>query len=408
MVPVLLAPAIWTLYTMQHRGQKLGMVTMASSKKERKEGAPIAINWKRAVIDALIEIDFFALILLGFAFALILLPFTLAKSAAGGWSNPSMIAMLVVGFVILGAFVLFEMYVSPKPLMSHRILRNRAFIAAVVIDVFAQCSSAVRNTYFFSYVYAVKPWSNYVLIIFLGITTIGLSLVGPIAGIVQRITHRYKTMMIIGGVGKLIGYGVLIEPGSNAMSTGTGRLLAAQLLLCLASFSVVGARVGSQASVPHEDLSTVIYLLSLWSTLGSSVGGAIASAIWTNTMLDQMRKELPDVPEATLKTVYGSIAKLRSRYPSLDDPIRQGVIRAYSQVNGWIAITACVLAAIPIIATFWMPDYYLGKQHNTITQTGLDGSRVEVPENERRVVEETGEKKSWLIKMRDMYRRDVL
>lgn len=408
MVPVLLAPAIVTLYTMQARGKKAGMVTMASSKKERKEGAPIAMNWRRAIIDGLVEIDFFALILLGFAFALILLPFSLAKSASGGWSNPSMIAMLVVGFVILVLFVLFEIYLSPKPLMSNRILRNRAFLAAVAVDVFAQMSSAVRNTYFSSYIYAVKPWSNYVLIIFLGITTIGLSLVGPIAGLVQRLTHRYKTMMIVGSIGKLIGYGLLIDAGSNSMTTETGRLIASQLLLCLASFSVVGARVGSQASVPHEDLSTVIYLLSLWSTLGSSVGGAISSAIWTNTMLNRMRRELPDVPDATLQKIYGSIIKLRNQY-DLDSPIRQGVIRAYSQVNGYIAISSCCLAAIPIIATFWMPDYYLGKQHNAVTGTGLDGSRVEVPEEERRVVDETpAEQKSWLVRLRDMYRKDVL
>jgi hypothetical protein len=47
------------------------------------------------------------------------------------------------------------------------------------------------------------------------------------------------------------------------------------------AFSVVGSRVGSQASVPHEDLASVIALLSLWSSLGTSVGSATATAIWT-------------------------------------------------------------------------------------------------------------------------------
>lgn len=45
------------------------------------------------------------------------------------------------------------------------------------------------------------------------------------------------------------------------------------------AFSVVGSRVASQASVPHQDLASVIALLSLWTSLGSAVGSAIGESI---------------------------------------------------------------------------------------------------------------------------------
>ena len=51
------------------------------------------------------------------------------------------------------------------------------------------------------------------------------------------------------------------------------------------AFSVVGSRVASQASVPHQDLATVIALLSLWTQLGSAIGGAIAAGVWTYVVL---------------------------------------------------------------------------------------------------------------------------
>ncbi|KAF0317888.1 hypothetical protein GQ607_014912 [Colletotrichum asianum] len=413
-VPVLLVPAIFTLYSMQQRGEKMGMVTMAASKRLRtgaagdSESAGLSY-WMKLLGEGLIDIDIFGLIILGTAFSLILLPFTLAESAGGGWGSPRIIAMLVVGFVLLIGFVLFEMYVSPKPFMTKHILQNRTFLAAAAIYTFNQMASPVRNTYFSSYVYIIKQWSTYEWTIFLGITTMGLSIMGPIVGLIQRSTHRYKTMMVFGAVARLIAYGLLVQPNGN-MVQDTARLVVAQLLYCLGSFNVVGARVGSQASVPHEDMATIIAVLTLWSTLGSSVGSAVSSAIWTSEMLDRMRKEMPDVDEKTLAKLYGSIKKLRTTY-DFDDPIRQGAIRAYAYVNGHIAIAALLLAAVPLFATFFMPDFYLGKQQNAVTNTGLDGEAVDLPQREFRNEEASGtaqeQSRPFYYKWLAFYRKDA-
>ncbi|KAF7562603.1 hypothetical protein G7046_g1519 [Stylonectria norvegica] len=400
LVPVLLLPAIFTLYAMQRRGQKMGMVTMAGSKRLRtgavdhSDEQPTETkgfgHWVSLLYQGLIDIDILGLLVLGTSFSLILLPFTLAENADHGWSNASMIAMLVVGFVLLIAFVFLEIYVIPKPLMTKRILKNRTFIAAVFIYTFNQTASSVRNTYFSSYIYIIKEWTTYEWTIFLGITTMGLSIMGPIVGLIQRRTHRYKTMMVFGAVARILGYGLLVQP-SGRMVQGTARLVVAQLIFCLGSFNVVGARVGSQASVPHEDMASIISLLSLWSTLGSSVGSAVASAIWTNEMLNRMRQEMPGVNNKTILKLYGNIKKLRTAY-EFDDPARQGAIRAYAYVNGHISIVALCLAVVPLLATFFMPNFYLGKQQNAVTNTGLDGEMVDVPQQQQTGNPETAAK----------------
>lgn len=363
----------------------MGMVTMAASKRVRV-GSPNSDEakdsrdftyWLRLLHQGLIDIDIIGLVILAVAFALILLPFTIAERADGGWSNGGIIAMLVIGFVLLIVFVLYETCVASKPLMTKRILKNRTFLAAVNIYTFNQMASAVRNTYFSSYIYVIKEWSTYEWTIFLGITTMGLSILGPIVGLIQRRTHRYKSMMVFGAVARLIAYGILVQPNGR-MVQDTARLVVAQLLFCLGSFNVVGVRVGSQASVPHEDMASIIALLTLWSTLGSSVGSAVSSAIWTNQMLNRLEVELPDTDRATILKLYGNIRTLRTKY-AFDSPIRQGSIRAYAYVNGHIAITALLLATVPLIATFFMPDFYLGKQQNAVTSTALDGEPVDVP-----------------------------
>ncbi|WWC89100.1 uncharacterized protein L201_004018 [Kwoniella dendrophila CBS 6074] len=408
MVPVLLAPAIFTLYAMQIKGKKLGMTTLAGSKQQRvgnvdSEGLTKRA-WLRAMYNGIIEIDLLGLLLLAFGFALILLPFTLRKSAKGGWSNPSMIAMLVVGFVILILFGLYEIYLSPKPLMTRRILFNRAFLAAVVVSIFSQMASSVRNTYFFSYINVITPWSTYVQTIFVGITTIGLCIIGPVVGLIQRRTHRYKNLMVFGNAIRLVSYGLLIESATNTMTRSTAKLTLSQLIFCLISFSNVGIRVGTQASVPHEDMASIISLISLWSTLGSSVGGAIAAAIWTDMMPTQLSIELPNASPALVKKLYGSITAITAY--DYNDPIRQGVIRAYTKTSGHIAICSICLASIPLIATFFMPDYYLGKQQNAITNKGLAGEDVYVPKEE---TEEQGgtsiNEKGLLKRIRDKYRK---
>ncbi|KAH6692196.1 major facilitator superfamily domain-containing protein [Plectosphaerella plurivora] len=406
-VPVLLVPAIMTLYAMQRRGEKLGMVTMAASKRVRV-GIDEAVEsrgfkyWVKLLYAGLIEIDIVGLVILGFAFSLILLPFTIAEKADGGWRNGGIIAMLVMGFLLVIGFGLYERFIAEKPIMSKRIINNRTFFAAVAVYTFNQMASAVRNTYFSSYIYVIKDWTEFQWVMFLGITTMGLSLLGPIVGLVQRYTHRYKTLMVFGAGARMLGYGLLIS-SNGLMIQDTTRLVVAQLIFCLGSFNVVGARVGSQASVPHEDMASLIALLTLWSTLGSSVGSAVSSAIWTNQMLERMYIELPGVDKATVLKLYGSIRSLRKSY-AFDDPIRQGAIRAYEQVNGQIAITAICLAAVPLIASFLMPDFYLGKQQNAVTSTGLDGELVDVPR--RKTEEETTEKKPFHRRVLAAYYKD--
>ena len=320
MIPILLTPAIATLYYIQHKGKFMH----AESHPSIETTPATQSHWSR-IKDALIEIDMPGLLLLGFAFALILLPFTLAKGASNGWANPSMIAMIATGFVILVIFILFEIYIAPKPLMTKRIMKNRAFLSAVVIQVFSQCASSIRNTYLYSYISIIKPWGDYTVTIVIGITTIGLCLMGPITGLLQRYTHRYKTLMVIGAIARMLGYGILVVAGANAMTTQTGRIVASQLIFCLGSLVVVGARVGSQASVPHEDLASIISLISLWSTLGSSVGSAIASAIWTQRMQAQLAYELPGVSAATITKMYGSITYIKTF--DYDSATRAGVTR---------------------------------------------------------------------------------
>jgi Na+/melibiose symporter-like transporter len=125
--------------------------------------------------------------------------------------------MIVVGFMLMMVFVVHEIYIAPKPLMTKSIIQNRAFLAALGVDVCTQMASGLRTTYFASYVWIIKDWSQYAWTIFIGSVTLGLCFFGPIAGLIQRKTHRYKSLMVFGAVSKLLANGVLMAGNGGGL-----------------------------------------------------------------------------------------------------------------------------------------------------------------------------------------------
>ena len=60
----------------------------------------------------------------------LLLPFSLSSGAVGGYSNPSLIAMLAVGCVLLIAYVGYERFFARFPTAPLRLLKNKTFVMA--------------------------------------------------------------------------------------------------------------------------------------------------------------------------------------------------------------------------------------------------------------------------------------
>lgn len=386
-MPVLLLPAIFALYGIQRRAKKI--VDESSTAASGKRGV------MRTAWEGLVAVDIPGVILLGFAFALILLPLSLAESAEGGWTNTSMIVMEVMGFVILALFIMFELWVAPQPIMARKVIRNKVFLAALGANLFEQLTTSVGSNYFSSYMYIIKDWPNYTWTVFIGIRTLSLTVFSIIYGLYMARFHRYKTLMVVGVVVKIVGYAMCFE-SHNRFTKDTAVLAISEILIGVSAFTAMGSRVGAMASVPHEDMASIIAAYFLWTYLGSSAGFAIASAIWTNNMLKFMREETPPgTSEETLRTIYGSITALRTEYAP-GDPIREGAIRAYTRTNGIIYIVAATVTVLSVFCAISMPsrflpfffsryqayhltDYYLGKQQNAVTNTGLDGMPVDVP-----------------------------
>ncbi|KAH8830058.1 MFS general substrate transporter [Flagelloscypha sp. PMI_526] len=373
LMPVVMAPALSVLFWAEFKAQKDGLVNIASSSWEKRhEGKDVKPTYWRLVVDFFIHIDGVGLILLGFGFALLLVPFSLYKTANQGWHNPSLIAMLVLGGVFLIAFGLWEWKFAKYPLMPKRVI-NRTFMGALIIDVTYMMSGNMRSTYYSSWVYVVKDWSLENWTYFTNTLTVGLCVFGLLAGLILRATHRYKWLQISGLCIRIVGMGLTLH--ARGASATDAELVWTQLLIAIGgAFSVVGSRVASQASVPHQDMAQVIANLSLWTSLGGSIGSSIAAAVWSGKMQDNMHKYLPNATDKTITTLYGSIKNARKS----DAATRAGVILAYNDTVRLLYIPALVLSFIPLLAASFMQNFYLDDRQNAVEAKGISGETVEV------------------------------
>lgn len=234
----------------------------------------------------------------------------------------------------------------------------------------------LRGLYWDSYVYIAKPWSYQNWVYYGNTLTLALCLAGPIAGLLQRWTHRYKTLQLFGLCLKIIGIGLMLD-GHRATENTAAMVICQILIGAGGAFSVVGSRVASQASVPHQDVALAISLLSLWSKIGSSIGAAVVTVIWSSQMPDQLRANLPsNATEADVTKIFGSVRSIRDLY-DFDSPMRQGSIEAYRQTLYYCIVPALALSFIPLVAACFQTNFYLGKQQNAVTNVGNDGLPLE-------------------------------
>lgn len=118
-----------SLFPNQRKASKMGLLPPSAWKNIRQI---------HVLKNVLFELDVGGILLLSAAFALILIPFTIAAKQDGGWHNGSIIAMLVVGLICLIGLPLWESgkKLAPRPLIPIHLLKNRTFCAGCGIGLF--------------------------------------------------------------------------------------------------------------------------------------------------------------------------------------------------------------------------------------------------------------------------------
>ncbi|KAM5541824.1 hypothetical protein V8D89_004553 [Ganoderma adspersum] len=372
LIPVALSPLLVTLFWAEQKAKRLGLVTVPTQEGQRELSSSSLPRRACAFVQ---QLDVVGLLLIGTSVALILLPLTLAPRAHGQWHNPSMIAMLVVGVVLLPAVAVWEAVFAKWPAIPRRFLFNRTVIIAAWISFFEFFSYSLTATYLYSFVLITKDWSLVDITYFNQAQSVALVVFGILGGLSMTFLRRAKWVLAAGLAVRLLGVGLMIH--SRGANGSAAEIVWTQILQGMGGgFSTVAASVAAQASVPHVDMATATAILFVWSEIGSAVGSAVSGAIWTSEMPVKLAEHLPDVDQATRDSLFGSITDVMA-FP-FGDPTREGVIAAYGDVMLLMLIAATVIAAVSFLLAFGMPNWYLGDSQNAVDATDLKGERSDL------------------------------
>ena len=339
-------------------------------------------SWKgQSVVGGLThlwyELDIMGLLLLSAAFALVLIPLTLAANAKGHWHNASIIAMVVIGCVCLVVFPLWESTrkLAPRPFLSLRLLTNRNVLAGcgIAFFYFAVFYTSIQP-YFYSYLQVVQNDSITAAGHIVQTFTFTSTVTAICISVIIKYTRHYKFYITAGACIYLMGIGLMIRyrsPGSS-----TGQIVGTQIAVGVGGGMLnVPAQLGVQAAVSHSDVASATAIFLTILELGGAVGNSISGAVWTANLPAKLTQFLPPDAQLDAALIFGNLTIAKSYVRG--SPERLAIERSYQETMDILLIIAACLSVPLIPLSLLMRNYKLDSIDQRVKGKVIGRGRVQ-------------------------------
>lgn len=164
-----------------------------------------------SVIVKLAQADLPGLLLFVTGLVLLLLPMTLAARYDNGWASPLIIVMVVAGTVCFTAFVWYEVYEAPYPILPLYLAKSRTVAAACLTEAFFFLSYYLWQPYFYSFLVVVNGLSPKAATNVMTSQAVAAAVAGLAAASVVKLTGNCKWVIVTGTLVKLVGGGLMMR-----------------------------------------------------------------------------------------------------------------------------------------------------------------------------------------------------
>ncbi|MEU6891984.1 MFS transporter [Streptomyces sp. NPDC046557] len=283
------------------------------------------------------------------------------------WGSAQIIGLLVLGAVLLVAFIAVERRAA-EPVLPLGLFKIRTFTLCSVISFvigFAMFGAMVYLPTFLQVVRGVSPTLSGVHMLPM---VFGLLISSTASGQVVSRTGRWKVFPIAGTAVTTVGLLLLhqLERTSSdlVMSVyffvfGAGLGLVMQVLVLVV-----------QNSVRYEDLGVATSGATFFRSIGASFGVAIFGTIFNSLLGDKLSATLTGVPLPPGVSVNGLEADPRA-IAMLPSDLRPRVLDAYSS-----AITDVFLYAVPVVLVAFVVAWFLKEDKLRGSVTAPDASET--------------------------------
>lgn len=335
--PAITLPLFGLLLRNYHKAKKLGIVPKRESGRTATQ----------SVVYYCVQFDAIGLLLCSAGVALFLLPFNLYTIQAKGWGSPLVISMLVVGVVLLIAFVLWERFFASCTFIPYSLLLDRTVSGACLLTAALFCTYSLWASYLSSFLLVVKGLDvKNASFVVQTITIVGIVVAILVGYFIHRTGHFKAVSLYVALPILILGQGLLIyfrQPDGHV-----GYIVMCLIFIAIGQGIVeITDEIAMLAAASHEFVAVCLAVLGIFSSIGGAIGSTIAAAIWQDMLPKKLAVYLPDDQLQNLTQIYGSIDTQLS-YP-LGSPTRLAIQYAYSDTFEVLVATSVGVWVIGIV-----------------------------------------------------------
>lgn len=340
--PIATAPLLIILY-------KVERSIPADKAPEVAKKLPFMQAWQAWAADVFDQLDIFGLFILVASFSLVLAPLTIAGGTTSHWQNPVIIILLTLGVGGFITFIIWEKNYAKTPLVPFHLLADRGVWAALAVRSLLNVAWYIQGTYLYTVLVVAFDFSIQSATRILSFFSFFGVVSGVLVGLVVYRTRRLKYIIVIGTIGFVIAFVLLILNPGGAGDDSRAGVISAQVLLGLASgFFAYPTQASIQASASRDHVAILTGLYLSFFNVGSAMGTAVSGAVWTQTLYSSLQHNLAFQDNSTLaKSMYDDPFKTVAGYPVGTD-IRSAIIQSYGYVQGLLCAAGLAIC-LPMV-----------------------------------------------------------
>ncbi|KAB8251527.1 major facilitator superfamily domain-containing protein [Aspergillus flavus] len=293
-------------------------------------------------------LDVVGILLLIAFLALILVPFTIARSAAEQWKTAKILAPLIIGLFCLPLFVIWERSYARYPMVPFKLLKDRAVWGALGIATMLNLAWSLQGTYLYTVLQVAFDQSVLSATRISSLYSFASVITGCILGAIIVKVKQLKPFIVAGTILFAVAFGILIQFRGGTGSSSYSGIIGGEILLGIAGgMFPYPAQASIQAATKHEHLAVITGLYLAVYNIGSAIGGTISGAVWRQRMGKELTKHLGGANETLTDLAFGKPFDFIVSYP-VGTPEREAVILAYKEVQRILCITGICLT-VPLI-----------------------------------------------------------
>ncbi|KAI4679711.1 uncharacterized protein J4E84_008234 [Alternaria hordeiaustralica] len=288
-------------------------------------------------------------------------PFTIAGGAQSQWGTAKVIAPLIIGFMCLPAFVLWERR-APHPMLPFHLLKDRAVWGALGIACTLNFAWTMQGDFLYTVLVVAFDESVKSATRISSLYSFSSVITGLILGGVVFKVRRLKPFIVAGTCLFVVAFGLLIYyRGGSGDSLHSG-IIGAQICLGIAGgMFPYPAQASIQAATKHEHVAIVTGIYLATYNIGSALGNTVSGAMWQQIIPNELARRIGDPSLAAV--AYGDPFAFATLYP-VQTPERIAVIQAYRHVQKLLCITGICLAVLLVAFSLVIRNPELGKDQS--------------------------------------------